>query len=176
MHYHVHKCPSLDLEPAECSPPPSHTRLTCRRFILLLSSLRTYVCYVPLPSRFSSNMLHIFLISACVLHTLPTSTFLKMAVFWVVAPRSLVEVYRRSLLPSSSPWWWVSKDLWNVGRLLPDCTALQTRRQPSSYSPPWEPQILLSLLDLIINNIRPCMKKVKLSRYMPWRHMGGEEV
>jgi hypothetical protein len=36
-----------------------------------------------------------------------------------------------------------SKDLWNVGKLLPDYTALQPRRQPSSYSPPWEPQILL---------------------------------
>jgi hypothetical protein len=35
-----------------------------------------------------------------------------------------------------------SKDLWNVGKLLPDYTALQPRRQPSSYSPPWEPQIL----------------------------------
>jgi hypothetical protein len=29
-----------------------------------------------------------------------------------------------------------SKDLWNVGKLLPDYTALQPRRQPSSYSPP----------------------------------------
>jgi hypothetical protein len=34
-----------------------------------------------------------------------------------------------------------SKDLWNVGELLPDYTALQPRRRPSSYSPPWEPQI-----------------------------------
>jgi hypothetical protein len=37
-----------------------------------------------------------------------------------------------------------SKYLWNVGKLLPDYTALQPRRQPSSYTPPWEPQILLS--------------------------------
>jgi hypothetical protein len=36
-----------------------------------------------------------------------------------------------------------SKDLWNVGKVLPDYTALQPRRQPSSYSSPWEPQILL---------------------------------
>jgi hypothetical protein len=36
-----------------------------------------------------------------------------------------------------------SKDLWNVGTTLPDYTVLQPRRQPSSYSPPWEPQILL---------------------------------
>jgi hypothetical protein len=28
-----------------------------------------------------------------------------------------------------------SKHLWNVGKLLPDYTALQPRRQPSSYSP-----------------------------------------
>jgi hypothetical protein len=36
-----------------------------------------------------------------------------------------------------------SKDLWNVGELLPDYTAWQPRRQPSSYSLLWEPQILL---------------------------------
>jgi hypothetical protein len=35
-----------------------------------------------------------------------------------------------------------SKYLWNVGELVLDYTALQPRRQPSSYSPPWEPQIL----------------------------------
>jgi hypothetical protein len=34
-----------------------------------------------------------------------------------------------------------SKYLWNVGKLLPDYTALQLRRQPSSFSPPWKPQI-----------------------------------
>jgi hypothetical protein len=38
-----------------------------------------------------------------------------------------------------------SKDLWNVGKLLPDYTALQPRRRPS-YSPPWEPQILLRVI------------------------------
>jgi hypothetical protein len=37
-----------------------------------------------------------------------------------------------------------SKDLWNVGKLLPDYTALQPRRQPSSNSPPWELHILLN--------------------------------
>jgi hypothetical protein len=53
------------------------------------------------------------------------------------------------------PWRWLSsamshhpddggsKDLWNVGNRLPDYTMLQPRRHPSSYSPPWEPQILL---------------------------------
>jgi hypothetical protein len=35
-----------------------------------------------------------------------------------------------------------SKYLWNVGKLLPDYTALQPRRHPSSYSPPREPEIL----------------------------------
>jgi hypothetical protein len=33
------------------------------------------------------------------------------------------------------------KHLWNVGKLLPDYTAQQPRRQPSSYSPQWEPEI-----------------------------------
>jgi hypothetical protein len=36
-----------------------------------------------------------------------------------------------------------SKDIWNVGKLLPDYMAPQLRRQPSSYSLPWEPQVLL---------------------------------
>jgi hypothetical protein len=70
----------------------------------------------------------------------------KMAVFWVVALCSLVEVYRhfRGICclhhqGDSSPWW-----PWNIGKLLPDYTVLLPRRQPSSYSPPWEPQIVPS--------------------------------
>jgi hypothetical protein len=34
-----------------------------------------------------------------------------------------------------------SKHLWNSGRLLPGYTALHPRRQPSSYPPPWEPEM-----------------------------------
>jgi hypothetical protein len=48
-------------------------------------------------------------------------------VFWVVAPCSLIRrllTFQRCLLPPSS------------GRSLPDYTALQPGRQPSSYSPP----------------------------------------
>jgi hypothetical protein len=36
---------------------------------------------------------------------------------------------------------WGSKLLWNVGLLPPDCTAQHCRRQSSSYSSPWEPEI-----------------------------------
>jgi hypothetical protein len=36
-----------------------------------------------------------------------------------------------------------SKHLWNIGKLLPDYMVLQPRRQPSSYLPHWEPEILL---------------------------------
>jgi hypothetical protein len=61
----------------------------------------------------------------------PTLVQLKIAVFWVVAPMSR---------PDDGG----SKDLWNVGKLLPDYTVLQPRRQQSAYSPPWEPQILIS--------------------------------
>jgi hypothetical protein len=70
---------------------------------------------------------------------------LKMAVFQVVAPCSLVEVYASIIRAMSHrPDDGGGKDLWNVGKLLPDYTALQPRRQQSSYSPPWEPQILLN--------------------------------
>jgi hypothetical protein len=70
--------------------------------------------------------------------------YLKMAVFWVVAPCSLVEVYQRFRGPCCLRHQrdGGNKDLWNVGKLLPDYTALQPRRKPSSYSSPWEPQIL----------------------------------
>jgi hypothetical protein len=70
-----------------------------------------------------------------------TLTFFKIAVFWVVAPCSLVEVSSMSHRPDDGG----SKDPWNVGKLLPDYTVLQPRRQQSSYSPPWEPQILLNI-------------------------------
>jgi hypothetical protein len=52
---------------------------------------------------------------------------LKMAVFWVVASCSPVEVYQRFRGPCCLHH-----------------PALQPRRQSSSYSPPWEPQILLN--------------------------------
>jgi hypothetical protein len=45
----------------------------------------------------------------------------KIAVFWVVAPCSLVEVLAASIIRA---------------KLLSDYTTLQPRRQPSSYSPP----------------------------------------
>jgi hypothetical protein len=78
---------------------------------------------------------------------------MKMAVFWVVALCSLVEVYQRFRGPCCLHHQGDdcfddggSKDLWNVGKLLPDYMALQPTRQPSSYSPPWEPKILLNFL------------------------------
>jgi hypothetical protein len=62
---------------------------------------------------------------------------------------------RRLLSPSSGrPDGGGSKDLWNVGKLLPDYTVLQPRRQQSSYSPPWEPQILLRLLLVFSSTLR----------------------
>jgi hypothetical protein len=56
--------------------------------------------------------------------------FTKMAVFWVVAPCSLVEVYQSLRGPDGG-----STDRWNAGKLISVYMALQARRQPSSYSP-----------------------------------------
>jgi hypothetical protein len=62
----------------------------------------------------------------------------KMAVFWVVAPCSLVEVYQRFRGPcclhhqDDRPNDGGSKYLRNVGKLLPDYAALQPRRQSTS--------------------------------------------
>jgi hypothetical protein len=79
--------------------------------------------------------------------SLVNETTNKMAVFSVVVPCSVVEVYQRfrgpCCLHQQGDNDGGSKDLWNVGKLLRDYTALQPRRQQSSYSPPWEPQILL---------------------------------
>jgi hypothetical protein len=52
-----------------------------------------------------------------------TAVSVKMAVFWVVAPCSLVEVYQRFRGPCC---------LHHQGDHRPDYTALQPRRQPSS--------------------------------------------
>jgi hypothetical protein len=56
-----------------------------------------------------------------------TAVSMTMAVFWVIAPCSLVELPHR---PDGGG----SKDLWNVGKLLLDYTAQQTRRQSLSCS------------------------------------------
>jgi hypothetical protein len=69
----------------------------------------------------------------------------KMTVFWVVAPCSL-EVYQHfrglyCLCHQGDVG--SSKDLRNTGKFLLDYMTLQPRRQPSLYSPVWEPQILL---------------------------------
>jgi hypothetical protein len=65
----------------------------------------------------------------------------KMAVLWVVALCSLEEVYQRFRGPcclhhQGGPDDGGSKNLRNVGKLLPDYMVLQPKRQPSSYSPP----------------------------------------
>jgi hypothetical protein len=72
------------------------------------------------------------------------NSLVKMVVFWVVAPCSLVEVYQRFRGPCCLHHQGDESYL-----LLPDYTALQPRRQPSSYSPPWEPQILQFTSDLL---------------------------
>jgi hypothetical protein len=52
---------------------------------------------------------------------------------WLWSGR-VVPTFQRSLLPPSSG---------RIAYTAPDYTVLQPRRQPSSYSSPWEPQILL---------------------------------
>jgi hypothetical protein len=84
-----------------------------------------------------------------------------MAVLWVVAQCSLIEIYRRfrgAYFLHHRPDDGGSKELWNVGKLLPDYTTQQQRRQPSSYSPPWEPEFLL-----IKNCLKSSMAQDQLS-------------
>jgi hypothetical protein len=60
--------------------------------------------------------------------------------FWVVAPCSLMKLYRR-FRDAYYPYYQGHKSLWNVGKLLLDYTAQHLGRQSSSYSPRWEFEI-----------------------------------
>jgi hypothetical protein len=62
-----------------------------------------------------------------------------------------------------------SKDLWNVGKLLLDYTVLEPRRQPSSYSPPWEPQILLIQLCFLRCCAEFCLARLPSVKITDWR-------
>jgi hypothetical protein len=59
----------------------------------------------------------------------------KITVLWGIAPCSMVEFYWRFSGTCNL------HRLWNVCKHLPYYTAQHTRRQSSSYSPPWEPEI-----------------------------------
>jgi hypothetical protein len=80
-------------------------------------------------------------------HILSNSLFIKHPIIrsqqseLMTASLNKPQVYK-SIYPTMSSKMAV---FW-VGKLLPDYMVLQPRRQPSSYSPPWEPQILLCLL------------------------------
>jgi hypothetical protein len=70
-----------------------------------------------------------------------------MAVLWVVNTCSLVKFTDVSevladFIITHLPDEGSSKYLRNADKFLPDYTALQPTRQPSAYSPPWEPKIL----------------------------------
>jgi hypothetical protein len=67
----------------------------------------------------------------------------KMVVLWVVAPCILVVYwrFRSTCCLHHQDDDGGSKHLWNVRKLLSDYTAHQPRVQPSSYWPPWEPEI-----------------------------------
>jgi hypothetical protein len=108
----------------------------------------------------------------------------KMAVFWVVVPCSLVDVYRRF-----GGTWCLhhqrdrpddggSKYVWNVGKRLSDYTMLQPRRQPFSYSPPWEPQSYFwRILPAFRNFFRYLVGGMYLHRTVQqrktWRHINA---
>jgi hypothetical protein len=58
-----------------------------------------------------------------------TAASMKMTVFWVVAPRSLLEVYWRFRCACYVHHQGASGHLWNVDKRLPDYTAQQPKRQ-----------------------------------------------
>jgi hypothetical protein len=93
-----------------------------------------------------------------------------MAVFWIVAPYSLVDVYRHirgTYCLHHRPDDGGSKGLWNVGKRLPDYTAQHPRRQPSSDSPQWEPQMSLIFV-LLFWNVRLAASVLSEVRVPTW--------
>jgi hypothetical protein len=75
-----------------------------------------------------------------------------MAVFSVVASCSLAQVCRR-FRGDAAPIIRAIHRLWNYGKLLPDYTAQQPRRQPSSYSPSWKPEMPIFATTSVLNGI-----------------------
>jgi nitrate reductase NapE component len=96
---------------------------------------------------FTSTVANVTAMLPCWLDCLLLAVFVlsKMAVSWVVAPCRLTWAYQPLVGPYCIHHQGVyrSTDLWNICKLTTVYTALQPRRRPSSYSPPWEPQILL---------------------------------
>jgi hypothetical protein len=62
------------------------------------------------------------------------------------------------IIPSTTS----SKHLWNAGQLLPYYTAQHPRRQPSSYSSPWEPEISLHWE---CSAVTTCILNISIERY-----------
>jgi hypothetical protein len=104
-----------------------------------------------------------------------------MVVLCVIVLCSLVEVYRRFRgacwlqYQGDNPDDAGSKHLWNVGKLPPDCTVLQPRRQPSSYLLLWEPEISLSIIFTWVptyemNNCAFRVKEVECDKLLKTRY------
>jgi hypothetical protein len=66
----------------------------------------------------------------------------KVAVICVVVPFGLMDLYQCFRGACCLHHKGDDLPLWNNGKLLPDCTVQEPRRQPLSYSPLWESAIL----------------------------------
>jgi hypothetical protein len=97
----------------------THTSTVCIRYQVLLLSCNMFV-------RSHCRLHYTHTSTVCIRYQVLLATYYKekMAVFWVVAPCSLVEVYQRFRGPCC---------LHHQGD---EYTVLQPRRQQSSYSPP----------------------------------------
>jgi hypothetical protein len=82
---------------------------------------------IPLYSLRHTVPIAVFTTAADSYYDVLTAVSMKMAVFSDLAPCRLVWVYQGDDRPDDGG----STDLWNVGKLIPVCTALQPKRQPS---------------------------------------------
>jgi hypothetical protein len=60
-----------------------------------------------------------------------------------------------------------STNLWNVGKLLPECTNQHPRRQSSSYSPPWELEISPNYGKIVKSLFGKCYASLELTWIFP---------
>jgi hypothetical protein len=119
---------------------------------LLIMQFYTVSChFIPLRSKCSQRKCLSFILKFISKEIIKRKIyFYEDGFFWDVAPCSLVEIDRR----------FGGQDLWNVSQFLRAYTAHHPSRHLSSYSQPWEPEILW-LYD--IEYTYPAVSKVELA-------------
>jgi hypothetical protein len=125
---------------------PSVSSLKSASSFLFVSSLYkhhheelTWEVTIPFDCVRSKSVTRSFLFQAQVCLPLKRYTIVLKTVFWDATPCSLAEIRRRFRV--ISPDYGGSHHLWDFDKFPWDYTIQHRKRQPSSYSVPWKPEI-----------------------------------